>query len=260
MPSPLGYSTDILAELEAARPTPLDRVYGVELECEPREDRRQASQARLVTSLAGPVGDWYILKSDGSLDNGVEIVSLPLTLADHADGRWSTLLRPVAALAMSGARTTRCGIHVHANRSNMSALTLGKILVFINHPSHVSFVEKIAQRSANGYCRRYDKKLSDGARTGTERYQAVNVTRHTVEFRLFRGSIRPDRVMKNVEFVDAVIHFAEAASIADIGRDTSATSPGAIALFTRYVAARKYLYPNLHGFMVESGLITQEAV
>jgi len=256
MPYPLPYSTNILEHLDVDAPPATARVYGVELEMEPRAARR-ADQSGLVSALNGPSGEWYILKSDGSLQDGVEIVSLPLSLAEHqrAD-RWPALLKPVTARARSGAGTTRCGIHVHANRANMSALTLGKILVFINHPENQRLVETIAQRSQNSYCRRQDKKLADGQRTGADRYQAVNVTRHTVEFRIFRGSIRPERVMKNVEFVDAVIHYCEDSSIVAIGRDTFHNHRNATAGFVAYVTARKHLYPALYQFMIESNLIS----
>jgi hypothetical protein len=247
MTAPLSYRTDVLAHLGHPAPGPGDRVFGIEIELEPRGSFKQVD---LMRALGGTEDHRTIVKSDGSLQNGVELVSLPATLAGHSDGYWSKRLRPLAAMAKAGAGTTNCGIHVHCNLSNISTLTLGKMLVLVNSPANAPFIERIAQRAGSYYARPFPKKLADGAATFAPegRYQALNVTRNTVEFRIFRSSIRADRVLKCLEACDAIIAYCEATSIDSIGRDT-ATATGSGEAITRFIMDRRHLWPHLAEFL-----------
>ena len=48
------------------------------------------------------------------------------------------------------------------------------------------------------------------------RYQALNLTRNTAELRLFRGTIRADRVAKNIELAHAMVTWCRENSAADV--------------------------------------------
>ena len=43
----------------------------------------------------------------------------------------------------------------------------------------------------------------------SSRYTALNMTRHTLEFRIFNSSLRYDRVLKNAEFVCSLFEFTK---------------------------------------------------
>jgi hypothetical protein len=88
-----------------------------------------------------------------------------------------------------------------------------------------------------------NKKVSDGGKINPNRYEAINLqNRHTVEFRLFKGTLKRESFFRSLEFVDALVHFCMPANngIADcIGLDK----------FFAHVDKNKKQYPNLHTFV-----------
>lgn len=213
-------------------------LFGVELEMEPA---RHNSQCDVVESLGGRLGDRFILKEDGSLNDGVELVTVPLTLEQHRDSfGWADTLKGPLRTAKSGENTTNCGMHVHINKSALSALTIGKLLVFLNCPTLAPRVAMIAQRESNSYCERGEKKFSDGKKRSESRYDIANVGRDTVELRLFRGNLRPERVLKNIEFCHALVIYCGDASLQTIESWDA---------FADWLLKHRGTYPNLVKFL-----------
>jgi hypothetical protein len=219
-------------------------LFGVELEMESRG-------LYLPPLLGGRDGGManegqYILMEDGSLDStGVELITCPYTLEFHQGlFGWDKLLKGVATAAKSGAGTDRCGMHVHVSRRVISALTLGKALVFVNSDRNSLFIETIAQRDSQRYARRHKKKISDGRERETAKYEALHLTSRTVEFRIFRGNLRPDRVLKNIEFCHSVIKYAAQASNIAVETHTD---------YLAWLTKNRSTYPNLCAFLTEKG-------
>ena len=160
----------------------------------------------------------YVLENDGSLnDSGVELVTCPYTLDFHQTRfGWDKLLAEVSGIAMSGKGTTACGMHVHVNRKALSALTLGKMLVFVNAENNTRLVRQVAQRDSERWAERYEKSIRQGKDRNSDKYQAMHLSENTVEFRIFRGNLKPERVLKNIEFVHSVVCYCRAASIQEI--------------------------------------------
>lgn len=201
--------------------------FGVELEMERKGPPTERGSQQLSAALGGRDGNLqglrdanllsgrYILARDGSLNaTGVELITSPYTLEFHqAKFGWPALLETVAGIGMSGKGTDRCGMHVHCNRQAISALTLGKMLVFANSLDNKLLIERVAQRDSS-FARKSPKKVIDGKRLrGDQKYDALNITQETIEFRIFRGNLRPERVLKNIEFCHAVITYCQTASI-----------------------------------------------
>jgi Pentapeptide repeats (9 copies) len=237
-----SYSTDIFDKLawppENARNA---LVFGVELECEARDEDRHG-QKSIIEALGGSIGENYILKCDASLTYGVEIVSLPYTLDQHRQTfGWDRILKPLADIAKSGARTTNCGMHCHINRAALSPLTLGKMLVFANCAGMHDMIDLIAQRSQNSYCVRRDKKITDG-QSNSARRESLNVRDATVEVRIFRGNTRPERVIKNISFCHAMVQYARASSMLTIE---------SVDHFTHWLIGHRGAYPELVSFLIE---------
>lgn len=221
-------------------------VFGVELEMEPLPGRRSS---QLIEALGGSVGNNFILKSDGSLNDGVELVTMPFTLEQHRKGLgvdWKTVLASVADKAMSGLGTDRCGIHIHINKKALSALTIGKMLVFLNSPNLAQLVTQIAQRSSSSYCQRdTKKKITDGiAGKSANRYDIMNVSvRHpTCELRMFKGNLAYERVIKNIEFCHALVQYCRASSAAELAD---------WGMFTRWLVNNRGMYPHLVQFLID---------
>jgi hypothetical protein len=99
----------------------------------------------------------------------------------------------------------------------MTDLQIGKIVSFINNPRHEWFIRAIARRYATGFCEIKSKKIKD-CRSG-DRYEAVNITnRNTVEFRMFKGSLKYEGVIAAIEFCNAIVEFTKpsVAGISDL--------------------------------------------
>lgn len=225
-------------------------VFGVELEFEPNT-ASETGQRSLIRALGGNKGESFILKGDGSLTWGVELVTTPFTLSQHKDGtgvNWKKITEKLAMKAHSGTVTDHCGMHVHINKKALSALTIGKMLVFLNDSKLAPLITTIAQRASGGYCSRSAKKLTDGTRSSESRYDIMNVSvRHpTCELRMFRGNLALERIYKNIEFCHALVQYCRQASmrsLADWGN------------FSRWLIEHRGQYQNLVHFLIDKETI-----
>jgi hypothetical protein len=184
-------------------------LFGVELEVECRHEREEALAGQVLSVLGE---DYAIAKHDGSLSNGgFEIVTAPSTPSEHAK-RFKSLLvdKRVSGICSWNSNGGKCGMHVHASRGALSALHIGRIVRFIGLEANRSFIEAVAGRRSNSYSELSETSITD---LPDHRYNAVNLTnRKTIEFRLFKGTLKYSSFMKNVEFCDAVIKFCKNAS------------------------------------------------
>jgi hypothetical protein len=112
-------------------------------------------------------------------------------------------------------------------------------------------VERISGRSDNNYATFQDKgnlvrKIKQGYQL-SGRYSAINTENdNTIEVRVFKGSLRRERVLSALEFVHASVEYT---------RDMKVTSKNhalSWLKFTGYVSANAELYPNLVTIMSES--------
>jgi hypothetical protein len=150
-----------------------------------------------------------IAKHDGSLRSGYgfELVTIPASLAEQRE-RWLRLFAKTPSGLKSWNTMGRCGMHVHASRSVLSGLTIGKLLVFINTNENQAFVEDVAGRRSAQWAAMMHKKISDATKRNYSRYEAINLQNDkTVEFRIFRGSLKPERFLKNLDFVASSVAF-----------------------------------------------------
>ena len=217
-----------------------DKLFlGVELEV----NTRDSSHAGVVNGMLNCGEGHVYLKRDGSLSNGFEIVTHPHDLKSHGE-LWQNWEAPSG---MTSHMNGECGIHVHVSRAALSAYQVGKVLLFINDPKNKAFIETIAQRSTERWARLIPSKGIKSARHCPEsRYEAVNLcNRSTIEFRIFRGNTRRERIMKCIEFSHAVCSFVKQESAANL----------TVNSFVWYVRKNRKQYANLDGFLVEKGYL-----
>lgn len=213
-----SYGTDVLDKLNWTwqHADSEERLFGVELEMEFPGAHPAEWAAYALDNIAG-LARLAIWKSDGSLTNGAELVTLPLPLRE-----WQDRDNPVYRLCddttfRAKARshnTTTCGLHVHVTRATIPEPVIAKLVVLFNEPSMAHLTLMVARRpQSSGYCvarrKRWVYSASDNKRQWNQdgRYTPVNITDGTIEFRLFKGTLRSETIMASVEFCQASIDY-----------------------------------------------------
>jgi hypothetical protein len=185
--------------------------FGIELEMECYGNDKY--------KLADRFPEFVYIKNDGSLDNGFEIVSHPMSyrwLMNHKSD-WQTMLD----LRKEGWRsfnTETCGMHIHLSKIAFGNHHLYKFMkLFYGNPD---FILKISQRDSKSRLKRWssvnltEKAVRCRAKekqtyNHDDRYTAVNLNRlETVEVRVFRGTLLAESFWKNIEFVKAAYEFS----------------------------------------------------
>lgn len=231
------------------RPAPCLRgkgplYLGMEIEIECGEEETAGEIAEYLDS-----GRIYC-KHDGSLDTGVEIVWHPADLAWWKSYQWP--LQHVIAKGGRSHNTTTCGLHIHADKRAWSPLQIYRTLEFFRRNTDwiVAFsrrksdqLQKWAPIEGRATAIKYIAK----SKGGTNRYTAINLTnRHTVEFRIFRGSLNTATVLASLEFVHALWHWTATASTVDLSAYE----------FKHFVSQRtsKSQYRNLSLYIAKRGI------
>jgi len=210
------------------------RFFGVELEVE-ADDLGVASHV-----LRGTPQGHIICKDDGSLAHGFEIVTTPATLEAQRK-IWATVL-PLLPGCKSFSTET-CGLHVHVSRLGLSKLQIAKAVCFVNAAHNRRFMRHVAQRSSERWSRYHAKPIKDGAKHNKQRYEAVNLqNEHTIEFRIFKGTLKLASVIKAIEFCDCLLSFC-APGICSVKESQSRVS------FIRFARATRKRRPMLNAWL-----------
>lgn len=224
----LGYSTRVDEYFTIPTQQPKGKpLLGVELELEGIDGEK-------LRLIHGVLKNHCIFKRDGSLSNGVEIVSKPAIIDEHRKEFEAFFLSPHNLEANNS-----CGLHVHMDRKSLSFLRLGKIMEFINREDNANFITKVAGREQNSYCRRdisKDLYFPKDNQNGGDRYSALNLQpQATVEFRLFNSTTNFHEFMSRLEFVQALWEFVQPGVAKGLSSLKQATSHEA---FIQYVQSQ----------------------
>ena len=197
-----------------------DRFYGVELEID--NGGKDSEYADELLEIANHKNPHIYIKSDGSLDDGMEIVSHPMTLEYHANFCWYEVMKRAVNLGYRSHQTSTCGLHIHVNRNafgnNQSEQeeVIAKILYFVEaHWNELYCFSRRKEHNMNRWATRYGfektgKEILDKAKNSCcGRYTAVNLCNyHTIEFRLFRGTLKYNTFIAALQLVDEICNAA----------------------------------------------------
>lgn len=165
--------------------------------------------------------DW-ILELDGSLDSthGIEIVSPPRTLATWRKvlPGYHDALKDAGCSAFN--RDGDYGIHITVHRRHLSPLQEARIALFLASEENAYFIRAISQRT-NIYCGSGTSDIGAMPIACPDKYKEhkkwyrsapLNLTEHLAEFRVFRSNTKPGRLLKNLEFVHALLKWTNVKS------------------------------------------------
>ena len=199
-----------------------NRFFGVELEIDGAgEDSDNAAE---ILHIANAEQTLAYCKHDGSLDDGFEIVTHPMTLDFHLHGMpWERIVEEAKKLGYTSHQVGTCGLHVHVNRtafgnseSTQDAAIARTLFFFEKFWDELLKFSRRTQGQLNQWAARYGYKdqpqeILDHAKSGRHagRYTAVNLTNaDTVEFRMFRGTLKYNTLIATLELLDCIIDAA----------------------------------------------------
>jgi hypothetical protein len=244
--------------------------FGLEIEVEGWDSKSDsAMHAYQLESM-----DLAYLKNDGSLNNGFEIVTHPMShdfFKNEASDFWSVIedLRSKNGVRVKSWDTKTCGLHIHISRTGFSGgAHMHRFLNLVY--SNPDFYSTLAGRSSDQWAkftdiyrrdyvrdregnvmrdewecaitqtvRQFKHKLDN--RNNSDRYSAVNTNnRETLEMRIFRGSVNSETIKAQIDLAHASVEYTRTLTVQDIQQGALSAD-----LFMWYIFQREDLYPEL---------------
>ena len=231
-------------------PTGVRELYiGVEIEME--YGRSSNPSLALLKALDGWWEDLFYAKSDSSISRGVEVVTHPFS------PKWASVNFPYdqfQELLDAGfpANPRSCGQHIHVSKDAFDSAHLWKFIQL--HYAIPEFCGIIGGRGTDSSWSTFAKPESRVIKTvaqtknsvSSDRGVAVNLNpRDTVELRYPTGTIVPDKLRKNQQWVQAIYDYTDILTV-EMVRLGVLKTPGPLVDF---IYDRSELYPQLATFI-----------
>jgi len=198
-----------------------ERFLGVELEID--KGGKDTDNAQELLEIANNSKKQHLyIKTDSSLDDGLELVTHPMTLDYHLNKfNWESILRTAVNIGYRSHQTSTCGLHVHVNRDAFGddeeeqEEVISRILYFVEqHWLELVKFSRRTESALNRWAARFGYEPSPSevmskAKSCYGRYYAVNLCNaHTIEFRLFRGTLKLNTLLATLQMVDKICDIA----------------------------------------------------
>lgn len=196
--------------------------YGVELEVD--KGGEDDENAQLILNIANQTEERIYCKHDGSINNGFEIVSHPMSFEYHTNNmNWREIFEKAISLGYRSHNTSTCGLHIHCSRSafgkdyDEQEEAIARVIFFVE--KHWNELVKFSRRTLDNL-NHWAAKYATISNTAEETYQkvknkrlgryvAVNLENYgTIEFRLFRGTLRYKTFIATLQLVDEICNCA----------------------------------------------------
>jgi hypothetical protein len=245
--------------------------FGIEIEVEARDDLRESAQyAQQLEQI-----DLAYLKHDGSLHDGFEIVTHPMShdfLKNEAGEFFAIMegLRSQQGIRVKSWDTKTCGLHIHISRTGFNGgAHMHRFLNLVY--SNPDFYSTLAGRTSDQWAKFTDiyqreyKRDENGERIfnldngyeitskrtfmhklqpdrNSDRYSAVNTNnRETLEMRIFRGSVNGETIKAQIDLAHASVEYTRNLTVQDVRNGNLSASR-----FMFYIIDNCELYPELH--------------
>lgn len=201
-------------------------LKGFELEIETGNSTYYNNE--IACKLKDILGNLIVCENDSSLDDGFEIITHPMTPQFFAKSE-NVFKEALSYLKENGCashNTHTCGLHVHVNREQLTLNTelsqeevIDNIILIME-----TFKEELVKfsRRSYGQIKEWANFLTDfdGAELSFDylkkqkgkhgRYVALNLTnRKTIEFRIFKGTLRYETLSATLKLVDNICLLAK---------------------------------------------------
>ena len=185
-------------------------LMGVELECSHISSREECAAG--VQGLDMDRNMFYI-KSDSSLQDGIEVVSMPMTYTKHKELLpWSNIIDVVKVYGGLSHNGKDCGMHVHVSKSffenNINTNILKIMTIFEKFWDNIVTFSRRRSEQVDHWCKKVEFNKTDTPSLVIEkhkssgRYSSVNlVPSNTIELRIFRGTLNINTLFATLEFV-----------------------------------------------------------
>ena len=234
-----SYSTRVpsLLKFKAKNVKPSTVYLGIELEYEATD--RNMAKIKVGKALHGHA----IMKSDGSIRNGFEIVTCPATLDIHLE-EFKKFYDNFPKELFQASNT---GMHVHVSRKPLNVFTVGKMTEFLNRSDNKPFIAYIAGRIDNSYAKITNRTVTFPFLNGLggERYNALNLSnQETIEFRIFSTPSNWEQFASRLEFCQALTDYCQPAQV-----NTSLKQLTGYPSFINWLQHNRKAYPELSNYL-----------
>lgn len=190
---------------------------GIELEID--NGGEDTYNARELLNIGNRTDEHIYVKHDGSLNDGMEIVSHPATLEYHTKHiPWAEICRKAVEMGYTSHNAGTAGLHIHVSRSALGDTyqaqdeVIARILYFVEvHFNEMLRFSRRTESQLNRWAARYGYKdhpkdiLEFAKNSNLGRYTAVNLQPYdTVEFRIFRGSLKYQTFIAALQLVNHI--------------------------------------------------------
>ena len=198
-----------------------NRYFGVELEID--NGGENDDNAKILFDIANRENPHIYIKHDGSIDEGMELVSHPMDLNYHLNSMpWSDVMEKAISMGYRSHKTNTCGLHVHVNRSafgddvEIQEDRISRVLFFVERfwQELLTFSRR-TESQIKRWAARYGVKntpkevLNHAKSNYAGRYTCINLTNYfTIEFRIFRGTLRYSTFIATLQLVNEICNVA----------------------------------------------------
>lgn len=196
------------------------RFMGVELEID--NGGEYNSNANEILRIANEHNVYAYCKHDGSLDEGFEIVTHPMSLQFHEQEMpWNEIMQKAVRMGYTSHQAKTCGLHVHISRRAFGDTyeaqeeAIARVLYFFE--KHWEELLKFSRRTKyqlDRWATRYGYKeqpheILKQAKENYGRYTCVNLNNDsTIEFRMFRGTLRTNTLIATLQLLNRICDVA----------------------------------------------------
>lgn len=207
-----------------------------------------------------------VLMHDGSIDEGFEIVTEPMTRGYIAEKFLPNIEKGMKFLDDKGFYGhNKGGIHIHVSQEVFSKKMLCALrnVLYSEIEANMDVWKIITQRhqsEINSWCRYKDARSiteilsdeNDYPALVYDRYTALNYDSRTrtYEFRIFNSNTRIERIRKNIQTVYSLVDYAK---YKEENYNSASTED-----YINFINRNSELYPDLYSFISEKGIRFRE--